>query len=79
MTVQVKISTTLRKYVPAYDPEKALHIDVPEAASIGDLAAQLGIPAEKIKFVMLNGRALPLETALADGDRVAFFPPVGGG
>lgn len=79
MTVQVKLSTTLRKYIPDYNPEQGLSIDLKEFISITALAKQLGLPLEEIKFVMLNGRCQPMDTILKADDRVAFFPAVGGG
>lgn len=78
MNVHVKISTTLRDYVPGYRPATGLDIDA-AGATAASLAARLGIPCKEIKFVMINGRHLPLDTELSAGDRVAYFPAVGGG
>ncbi|MCX4310349.1 MAG: MoaD/ThiS family protein [Desulfovibrio sp.] len=78
----IKISSTLRPYVPQYDPARGL---VAEPGLAGpnptaqSLAEALGIPLAEIKFVMINGRQMPLETALEEDDRVAYFPAVGGG
>lgn len=79
MQIHVKLSTTLRKYVPDYAPEKGLELDIEKSSSPADIATQLGLPFDEIKFIMLNGRATPMTSALQDGDRLAFFPPVGGG
>jgi molybdopterin converting factor small subunit len=43
------------------------------------LAAVIGIPRSEIKIVMVNGRQSALSTLVRDGDRVAYFPAVGGG
>ena len=77
----VKISSTLRKYVPGYAPEKGLDVQLPDEPPLraADLAARLNLPLEEIKFVMINGRAVKMDTVLAPDDRVAFFPAVGGG
>ncbi len=81
MKIFVKLSTTLRQYLPQYDPEKGLELDIDSGTQISalDLAGQLGIPIGEIKFVMLNGRYQPIQTALHPDDRVAYFPAVGGG
>lgn len=81
MPVQVKLSTTLRKYVPGYDPEQGLSLDIApgEKLTCADIAARLGLPPAEIKFIMLNGRAKQLDAALGPDDRLAFFPAVGGG
>ena len=80
MHILVKLSTTLRDLVPDYQPTPGLLLDdVPEGSTAADVAARLNIPASEIKIVMINARQSPLEQELHDGDRLALFPPVGGG
>lgn len=79
MHIHVRLSTTLRDLVPDYDPETGVHAEAPDGASAADLARSIGIPPEDVKIVMINGRQRPMDSILADGDRVAYFPPVGGG
>lgn len=78
MSVHVRLSTTLRKYVPAYQPALGLNLES-EGATAASLAERLGLPLEEIKFVMINGRQLPMQTVLGPDDRVSYFPAVGGG
>jgi len=53
-------------------------IDLPDGTTVGQVISSLGLPDEpRIAFV--NGRHAPDEHVLADGVRVAVFPPVGGG
>lgn len=79
MTVHVKLSTTLRDAVPGYVPATGLEAALPAPPTVRRLAEQLALPLEDIKIVMLNGQHASLDAPLADGDRVAFFPAVGGG
>ena len=79
MAVFVTLSTTLRSYVPDYDPHAGLSQNVPGPTTARALAQSIGLPLEHIKVVMINGRHAPLETSVVDGDRVAYFPAVGGG
>ncbi len=79
MAVFVTLSTTLRSHVPGYDPVAGLTLDLPPAADAAALAQTLGLPLDAVKVVMVNGRRAPLAAPLADGDRVAYFPAVGGG
>lgn len=81
MNVHVKLSTTLRKYVLGYNPEKGLEVELPKPGetTAEALANSLAVPLSEIKFVMLNGRYQPLDTVLKENDRVAYFPAVGGG
>ena len=54
-------------------------VSLPEGSTIADLASILNLPEDEIKVTFVNGRSRSSETGLADGDRVGFFPPVGGG
>ena len=82
MSVLVKLSSTLRDHVPAYTPETGLNADLAACGSpctAETLALHLGLPLEEIRIVMINGRQEELSCPLRDGDRVAYFPAVGGG
>ena len=79
MHLTVKLSTTLRDCVPGYKPEEGLSLDMPEGSTAESLARHLGLPLQDIKIVMINGRQRKAGDLLRDGDRVAFFPAVGGG
>lgn len=39
----------------------------------------LGIPRGAVAIAMVDGRQATLDAELRDGDRVALFPPIGGG
>lgn len=79
MSVYVNLSTTLRQCVPGYQPAEGLHLEISDPVSAGDLARRIGLPLSEIKIVMLNGRRAELEALVNDGDRVGYFPAVGGG
>ena len=73
MSILVKLSTTLRDYVPGYDPEAGITLDAPEDATAADVARMVGLPLEEIKIVMINGRQKEVQSKICDGARVAFF------
>ncbi len=79
MALQLLLAATLRTHVDDYDPLQGLRLPVPEGTRVRDLAQQLGIPVEEIKLVMVNGVVAGLETRLRGDERLALFPPVGGG
>ena len=45
----------------------------------GDVINRLGISAEEVAILLINGRHSKPEDALKDGDLVALFPASGGG
>lgn len=76
MKVSVKAYAFLKEYLP--DGGQTT-LEVPPGATIGDLSAMLGLPAERIHVIFRNNRHAEREDPLQDGDHVAFFPPVAGG
>lgn len=79
MPILIKLSTTLRDYSPGYDPEKGIELARAGEFTAAEIADELGLPRDEIKFIMLNGRCQPLDAMVRDNDRLAFFPAVGGG
>ena len=79
MKLTVKLSTTLRDHVPDYVPETGLQVEMPEGSTVAQLAQHLGLPPQDIKIVMVNGRQQKVSDLMRDGDRIAYFPAVGGG
>lgn len=81
MRVTVKLFGAVRESVG----EKELQVELDEGATLGALRGRLA--AQYPVFDELGGRlagsvafeVVPFETTLADGDEVAFLPPVSGG
>jgi molybdopterin synthase sulfur carrier subunit len=79
MNVEVRLYAGLRDD-PARASGDALSVPLTEEATLSDLLAHLGIQQDLVHLAIVNGRILyDRATRLADGDRVALFPPVGGG
>ena len=62
------------------DAEQVESAHADARALYADLRARHGIalPAERVR-VAINGEFAPWDRALADGDEIAFLPPVSGG
>lgn len=79
MSIHVSLSTTLRSCVPGYSPADGLLLELSKPLSAAELAQKIGLPLSEIKIVMLNGRRSELDSLVRDGDRIGYFPAVGGG
>jgi molybdopterin converting factor small subunit len=55
--------------------KQEFEIVLPLASRVEDLLTRLGLPLDRIKMIMVNGRGGTLETPIQEGDRVALFPP----
>ncbi|MDZ7699108.1 MAG: MoaD/ThiS family protein [Deltaproteobacteria bacterium] len=73
------MSATLRRHLPGYDPLNGREVTLDAPLSVADLCRQLGIPTDQVKIVMVNGKHASQDHMLQGDERVALFPPVGGG
>jgi sulfur carrier protein ThiS len=65
-----------------YDAQHRAWIELPANGTrrLVDICAALGVPPEEIAVAVVNGQSVELENATAaSGDRVEFYPPIGGG
>ncbi len=53
-------------------------LDVDDGTSVGVLVERLGLAGEQ-RITFVNGRHAADDRALAEGDRLAIFPPIAGG
>jgi sulfur carrier protein ThiS len=79
MPLQVFLNATLRRYVPGYDPYKGLILEIPPGAPVSHIICRLGLPAEEVTLIMVNGVRQPPDFTLQGGERLGLFPPIGGG
>ena len=49
-----------------------------EAATVENLAERIPVTKTDISLIFVNGKRADFDTALSEGDRVAFVPPTGG-
>jgi molybdopterin converting factor small subunit len=79
MTVEVRLYAGLCD-APGRSSGDAFSVPLAEGATLFDLFSRLGIQQDLVHLTIVNGRILyDRATRLSDGDRVALFPPVGGG
>ncbi len=79
MAVQLMLAASLRKYIPGYNAETGRPVEIEPGTTIRDVARLLSIPEEEVKLIMVDGISAKWETALTGDERLALFPPIGGG
>lgn len=77
MTVNLKFFAGLRSYLPGGASPYAA--ELPEGATVGDALRAFGVPEEKPRILLVNGRHAERTTVLRAGDLLSVFPPVAGG
>lgn len=75
ISIELKLFVTLSQYLP----KNAAAYDVATDKTVAQLIADLDIPSDLVKLIFINGRRQESDYKLKSGDRLALFPPVGGG
>lgn len=82
INVEVRVFANLRENIPAHvtrQPEQPFAVQLQQGESLSHLLAKIGVPQDVVVIALVNGLRKPLDYILQDGDRVGFFPPLGGG
>ncbi|GBF35149.1 thiamineS protein [Desulfocucumis palustris] len=79
MRLEVRVFSGLEKFVDGVTFGQAFEMELPEGANGRDLLELLGIPENQVFSILANGKHFSLGDKFGPGDRVALFPPVGGG
>jgi len=79
MQVKVKLFATLRDYLPKDSDGKSCMVAADESTTIEQIIAQLNIPGDIPKIILVNGRNGSLTQTIKPGDELSIFPPVAGG
>ena len=72
--IEVRLFATLRE-----GRGKVVMLPAAEFTDAGTIIRHLGIPAEEVSILLINGFHKKPEHTVKAGDIVALFPPVGGG
>ncbi|MGB3346748.1 MAG: MoaD/ThiS family protein [Candidatus Humimicrobiia bacterium] len=75
--IQVKLYANLVQY--SKSKKKEFEILWSDGMNVEKILKDEGISKKITKIIMINGRRQDIDFVLKDGDRVAIFPPVGGG
>lgn len=79
MPICIKLYGTLGQYVEGYDHIKGISMTIESRASVADLIAQLGIPAEGVGIVTINAKLSKAGDKLLANSQVKIFQPISGG
>jgi molybdopterin converting factor small subunit len=73
MRVTVLLGGPLRN--EAGEKRQQFEVELRPGSQVEDLLPRLGLPQDRIKMIMVNGRGATMDTEISEGDRVALFPP----
>ncbi len=79
MKVEVHLFATLGAYLPPGAAGDSVTLDLPDGTTVAEVIRSLGIPSPPECLTVANGRDVPSEYRLVDGDVLSLFPPLAGG
>lgn len=81
MQVRIKLMGALRSKLPAGSQGGSALVDLERGGvTVADVLAKLGIGAQQIHLVMVNGeQETERQRPLRENDELVVFPPVAGG
>ena len=74
-TIDLRLFASLAVHMP---PD-ANRFPISAGTTVAQIVDGMHIPRSQAKLVFINGIRKDLETSLQGGERVAVFPPLGGG
>jgi molybdopterin converting factor small subunit len=77
--VEVRLFATLERYLPDSAEGDRATLDLPDDATVADVARCLRVPDDLSFLVVVNGHEAPSDRRLHPGDVVVLFPPLAGG
>ena len=77
MVVRLKFFAGLRGYLP--EGASPFPAEFADGVNVADVFHRFGVPLEKPRIILVNGRHADLGRVLTNGDLLAVFPPVAGG
>ena len=77
--VEVRLYASLEKARPGLKTGEPFTTELEEETSVRQLVETLRIAPESVQLIFVDGVARGLDHVLSGGDRVALFPPIGGG
>ncbi|MFZ5597290.1 MAG: MoaD/ThiS family protein [Bacillota bacterium] len=79
LKLNILLFSGLEKFIPGASFGIPFEVEVEEGATGRDLIKKLGIPEAQVFTILTNGKHFSFDEQFQPGDRVALFPPVGGG
>ena len=73
--IQLELLATLTRYQPV----SCNRYPIEPGVTVKELIGKLGIPEYEVNLVFIDGIKGNLDSTIEGGERVALFPPLGGG
>ena len=78
MRIEVELIAHIQRFAPE-EGKNVFDMELDEGATVGTVAAKLGIPETEARLSLVNGRHCQDDRELNDGDTVVLLTPVEGG
>lgn len=77
--VEVRLYASLEKVRPRLKAGEPFFVELESGMTARHLVETLDIATKRVQLIFVNGVVREFDQVLAEGDRVAFSPAIGGG
>ena len=79
MEIKLRLFGDLRKYLPGLGIGEEHKLVIETDTTVKDVLLMFEIPLDRVKIILVEGRAKSLDYILNNSERVSIFPPIAGG
>lgn len=79
MKILVKLYSVFREYVPGYNPQNGMELELTSGATVADMLGHLKIPMSEAPVVTCKGRILNPGDIITKETTIEIFQTVAGG
>ena len=79
MTIEVHLFANLTDYLPPGASGPTATLELPDDATVAELARRLALPEDLSRLMLVNGQDVDPGHRLRSGDVVSVLPPLAGG
>lgn len=73
-TVRLRFYEELNYFLPDEHKKKEFQLSFDVPRSVKDLIESIGVPHVEVDLILVNGRSVPFEYTVMNGDRISIFP-----
>ena len=79
MDIEIKLFSSLTKYLPEGSKGRSFTLSVPEGTTVKGVLEQLSIPPQMAHLIFVNAVHKKIDHVLKRSDSLSIFPAIAGG
>lgn len=73
-TLKIRFYEELNDYLPCEDRKRDIRISLAGGGNLKSIIEKMGVPADAVDLILVNGKPVPLSYQPETGDRISVYP-----